>query len=112
MTTATLMVRGRELPKPWMERLGAAPDTEVKVTLTTSDQQVEELQSDIEDFNLSDWQTKGVEDAERSLAAGRTMAHEKVCEWLESWGKDIELPMPQLLIHSFSQPTNLDSHDT
>ena len=48
MTIATLKVRGRELPKPWAERLGASYDTEVEVTLTTQDQQIENLKAKLE----------------------------------------------------------------
>jgi predicted transcriptional regulator len=35
-------------------------------------------------------------EAEAAYAAGRVVAHEKVVEWLESWGTPNELPCPVL----------------
>ncbi len=33
-------------------------------------------------------------EAEAAYAAGRVVAHDKVVEWLESWGTPDELPPP------------------
>ena len=48
VTIAILKVQGRELPKPWAERVGASYDTEVDVTLTTQGQQIENLKAKLE----------------------------------------------------------------
>jgi predicted transcriptional regulator len=34
-------------------------------------------------------------EAEADIAAGRVVPHEKVVEWLESWGTPNELPCPK-----------------
>lgn len=52
-------------------------------------------EEDADGFELTCWQIKGIEEAERSLAEGRTILHEKVEKWMESWGTENELPMPQ-----------------
>lgn len=45
MATAVLKVRGKELPKPWAERIEASIDTEVEVLLTTKNTQHENLKT-------------------------------------------------------------------
>ena len=35
-----------------------------------------------------------IEEAEADVAAGRVVSHEKVVEWLRSWGTPDELPAP------------------
>ena len=44
---------------------------------------------------LSKWQLQGIEKAERSIARGYMIPHEKVVQWMESWGAETELPTPQ-----------------
>lgn len=48
-----------------------------------------------ESNKLSEWQLQGIEKAERSIAGGRIVPREKVVKWIESWGTENELPIPQ-----------------
>ncbi|MBF0379884.1 MAG: hypothetical protein HQL69_02640 [Magnetococcales bacterium] len=60
-----------------------------------------ELETRLADYNdqkaaeLREWQIqqiqKGIEEAE----AGKTIPHEKVVQWVESWGSEKELPEPR-----------------
>ena len=37
---------------------------------------------------------QAIAEARADFAAGRTIAHEDMCRWLESWGTDNVLPPP------------------
>ncbi|MBK9169932.1 MAG: CopG family ribbon-helix-helix protein [Bryobacterales bacterium] len=43
-----------------------------------------------------EWQIAEIEAGIADLDAGRTISHERVSEWLRSWGKPGELPPPKL----------------
>jgi predicted transcriptional regulator len=45
--------------------------------------------------NLDDWQIAGIEKAIRSLDNGKGISHERVRDWLMSWGAAKELPIPE-----------------
>ena len=45
---------------------------------------------------LTHWQIEAIEEGIRDARAGRTIPHERVREWLESWGKEDELDPPDV----------------
>lgn len=50
----------------------------------------------IEEYLLAqEWQIKAVQEGLQDVAAGRTVSHDKVKEWLQSWGTDHEQEMPE-----------------
>ena len=49
----------------------------------------------IEEFvAVQEWQVAGIEDAIRSLDAGKGVAHDEVVRWIESWDGGRERPRP------------------
>ena len=46
-------------------------------------------------LEVNEWQVAGINKAIRSLKAGRGVPHEKVVQWIKSWGTKNELPMPR-----------------
>ncbi len=40
-------------------------------------------------------EAEALAEAEADIAAGRTISHERVVEWVRSWGTDHELPPPE-----------------
>ncbi len=44
--------------------------------------------------DLFDWQARAIRDGIADADAGRTVDHEAVSAWLESWGAEHELPPP------------------
>jgi hypothetical protein len=46
------------------------------------------------DIELRAWQDAAIEEGLRAAEEGRVVDHERVVEWVESWGTDNELPMP------------------
>lgn len=47
-------------------------------------------------LDLTDWQIKAIEDGIADAEAGRMIPHERVLEWLLSWGKEDELDPPKV----------------
>ena len=47
-------------------------------------------------MNLTDWHIKAIEEGIADVEAGRTIPHERVREWLESWGTEDELDPPEV----------------
>ena len=83
------MRTNREFSPRVIQKLEAIQEPDLEFLL---DQFAEE---ETGDFELTDWQIKGVEQAEKSLAEGRTISHERIDEWMKSWGTENELPMPE-----------------
>jgi len=44
--------------------------------------------------NVDDWQVAGIKEAIKSLDRGEGISHERVKEWVKSWGSSNELPRP------------------
>ena len=44
---------------------------------------------------VQEWQIEGIRKALQSLDEGRSVAHDDVAAWVESWGTDHELPKPK-----------------
>jgi predicted transcriptional regulator len=44
---------------------------------------------------VQEWQIEGIRKAIRSLDDGRSIPHEDVAAWVESWGTEHELPKPK-----------------
>lgn len=49
-----------------------------------------------EDFEFSPEALAAIEEGEADLAAGRVVSHERIREWVQSWGTEHELPVPRL----------------
>lgn len=43
----------------------------------------------------NEWQVAGIQQALASLAASRVVGHQRVREWIESWGTEHELERPR-----------------
>jgi predicted transcriptional regulator len=46
-------------------------------------------------LDLNEWQVAGIEKAVASLDRGEGIAHERVKEWVRSWGSTKERPVPK-----------------
>jgi predicted transcriptional regulator len=46
-------------------------------------------------IELQLWQLTAIEEGLRDADSGRVVSHKKVVEWVESWGKPDERPMPE-----------------
>jgi predicted transcriptional regulator len=46
-------------------------------------------------LDLNEWQVAGIEKAVASLDRGEGIAHERVKEWVRSWGSKKERPVPK-----------------
>ena len=46
-------------------------------------------------LDLNEWQVAGIQKALSSLDAGEGVAHERVQEWVSSWGSKKERPAPK-----------------
>jgi len=46
-------------------------------------------------LNVNEWQVAGVKQATAFLDRGEGIAHEEVKEWISSWGRTNERPMPK-----------------
>jgi predicted transcriptional regulator len=46
-------------------------------------------------LDLNEWQVAGIEKAVASLDRGEGIAHERVKEWVRSWGSKKEWPVPK-----------------
>jgi predicted transcriptional regulator len=44
---------------------------------------------------INEWQVAGIEQAATSLEKGQGVSHEKVREWIDSWGRKKERPAPR-----------------
>jgi hypothetical protein len=53
MATVAFRVPSKELPKNWAEKVGADPDVEVEVTLSTEDRQDLDVDAEIQARGLS-----------------------------------------------------------
>ncbi len=47
-------------------------------------------------LSVQDWQERRIREALASADRGEGMPHEEVAAWVESWGADNELPMPEV----------------
>jgi len=45
--------------------------------------------------DVNEWQISGVKQAMAALDRGESIAHERVDEWVRSWGSRKELPAPK-----------------
>lgn len=56
---------------------------------------LEQVPDNQEEIQLTDWQIKGLKEAEASVNAGRGIPFEKVEQWMKSWFSENELPVPK-----------------
>ena len=52
---------------------------------------------------FNEWQIAGIKRAIASLDRGDGVPHERVKEWIASWGSDNELPVPKRSTHDDEQ---------
>ena len=53
------------------------------------------IEQAVRDFlELRDWQDAAIEEGLRAAEEGRIFEHDEVAEWVASWGRPDELPMP------------------
>jgi predicted transcriptional regulator len=54
------------------------------------------VQQAIREFvELQSWHLAAIDEGLRQADAGRLVPHEKVVDWVKSWGRSDELPMPE-----------------
>lgn len=46
-------------------------------------------------LDVSDWQAAGISAAMDAVDLGQSVAHDAVKSWVESWGRESELPRPK-----------------
>ncbi len=78
----------REFSPEIAQRLETIRELDLELLLSQYPENSEEA------FELTDWQLKGVEEAERSLAEGKTIPHEAISAWIDSLDTDNPLPRP------------------
>ncbi|MGH9467856.1 MAG: CopG family ribbon-helix-helix protein [Terriglobales bacterium] len=54
------------------------------------------IEQAVQDFvAVHEWQLAAIDEGIRAADAGRVAAHGDVAEWVQSWGRPDELPMPK-----------------
>jgi len=46
-------------------------------------------------LDVNEWQVSGIKQAIASLDRGEAVSHERVRDWVESWGGNSERPVPE-----------------
>ena len=86
MPSSTITVRVNATVKRRLEKL--ARSTRRSRSSLTAEALTEYLAT-------NEWQVTGIEQAATSLEQGRSVAHEGVRKWVDSWGSKKERPAPR-----------------
>ena len=86
MSTSTFSVRVERSIKKRLEKLAKSTG---RSRAFLAAQAIDEY------LEVNEWQVAGINKAIQSLNSGKGVPHEKVVQWVKSWGTKKERPMPR-----------------
>jgi RHH-type transcriptional regulator, rel operon repressor / antitoxin RelB len=77
------------VPKETAEKLAALAEATDRSKSYLAAQAIEEY------LETQEWQIRAIEEGIKDVEEGRVVSHERVKEWLQSWGTEGEKEMPE-----------------